>query len=455
MRKKLLHVLVITIVFLSIFLPLITYASVYTSKTSRIYHDRNCSKIDTEDLIEFSSPQKADAAGAVPCEYCNPSAVSEENISMGNIGMGASTEQRTESSLSYRVADIPAPKRHVEDRADLIDEHAEITLNGLLSELEMKTGVQMIVLTNKTTGGIPIDQFSIDLANKWKLGQFGQDNGVLVVVVRDDRKYSIEVGSGLERILPNDFCAEVGETIFVPNFRTGNYSQGINQGSNAIVNRIAQDAGVSIKGTQSQGMPSQKLIQTFSIKGVKIGMTMAQVKKLFPSAREGVTSFYPGKINPRLSITMEGKSNLHVDFINSGAYTKIPIVYKVRYEKIFNSHKKPNVILDKLETAYGKWSDSYDGKYRYSVIWGAKYKKNMSERTYGREDLFRCGSQILGGKLYLNATFERKLRIKDDSCALYLQLHSCKIQEDALAAEKAKIKLQHKKEDDLERLKFR
>jgi uncharacterized protein len=152
----------------------------------------------------------------------------------------------------FGAVEIPAPKMHVADRAKIIDKQTESRLNAFLSELETKTGTQMVVLTVKTTGGVPVDQFSIDLANEWKLGQFEQNNGVLVVVATKDKKYSIEVGSGLERILTNDFCAEIGKVLFVPNFRNGNYKEGIYQGSAAIINKIAKDAGVTISGAPTR-----------------------------------------------------------------------------------------------------------------------------------------------------------------------------------------------------------
>ncbi|MFQ5964922.1 MAG: TPM domain-containing protein [Candidatus Scalinduaceae bacterium] len=152
---------------------------------------------------------------------------------------------------AFGEVDIPTPKMHVEDRAKIIDKQTENRLNAFLSELETKTGAQMVVLTVKTTGGIPVDQFSVDLANKWKLGQFEKDNGILMVIAKKDRKYSIEVGTGLEKTLPNAFCENVGKAVFIPNFRAGNYSQGIYQGAIAIINRVAQDAGVTITGAPS------------------------------------------------------------------------------------------------------------------------------------------------------------------------------------------------------------
>ncbi len=149
---------------------------------------------------------------------------------------------------TFGSIDIPAPSMHVNDRAEIIDTQTETRLNAFLSELETKTGAQMIVLTVMNTGGVSIEEFSIDIVKKWKLGVIGQDNGILMVIATDDRKYRIEVGSGLEKILTNNFCEEIGTALFIPNFRNDNYNEGIFQGAVAIINKIAKDAGVTVTG---------------------------------------------------------------------------------------------------------------------------------------------------------------------------------------------------------------
>ena len=66
------------------------------------------------------------------------------------------------------------PRHYVEDYANVINNSDERSLNGILQELEQKTGAQYIILTVKTTEGVPIQQFSIELTDKWKLGQKGK-----------------------------------------------------------------------------------------------------------------------------------------------------------------------------------------------------------------------------------------------------------------------------------------
>ncbi len=147
-----------------------------------------------------------------------------------------------------RAQGLPVPQRYIEDRAKIIEEAVENKLNGYLQELEQKTGAQMVVLTINTTGDIPIETYAIELATKWQLGQKGKDNGALIVIAKDDRAYRIEVGYGLEGILPDSFCGTVGRTYFVPNFRKGQFSEGIFQGVAVMVHKVADESGVKITG---------------------------------------------------------------------------------------------------------------------------------------------------------------------------------------------------------------
>jgi len=336
--------------------------SVYAASNSRVYHKRNCSELNTDDLMEFTSSQKAREAGGIPCEHCNPSTVVEE-------GTSKSAKQRDKTSKP----------RH----------------------------------TYEWVG--------------WK--------SLFKGTVFEDK----------ERNENNE----------------NNQEKQLNTSKKIQAKNLERQEEISKQ--------VKKLVQSFSIKGVKIGMTIQQVKKLFPNARDGFEHvplydrYYKGTAtwieNPRLSKKMENNSFLQVDFIRPGAYTEVPIVYKVRFEKHFSSHIKLNVILDKLKTAYGKWSDTHEYNDRYFVIWGAKYAKNSKNKTlfHCREDLFRYGLHVIGGKLYFRAAFSPDISnsFNNDKSALYLQLHSYNIQEDALAAERARIKQQHKKEDDLEGFKLR
>ena len=152
------------------------------------------------------------------------------------------------AATGYSQADLPMPQHYVEDYANVINDSDERSLNGVLQELEQKTGAQYIVLTVLSTGGLPIEQFSIELAEKWKLGQKGKDNGMLFVLAKNDRKWRFEVGYGLEGFITDQYCGRVGRDVLVPYLRKGDYSRGIYEANLQIIQKIATEAGASLTG---------------------------------------------------------------------------------------------------------------------------------------------------------------------------------------------------------------
>ena len=151
-------------------------------------------------------------------------------------------------AICYGKADLPMPRHYVEDYANVINDSDERSLNGILQELEQKTGAQYIILTVKTTEGVPIQQFSIELTDKWKLGQKGRDNGMLFVLAAADRKYWFNTGYGLEGFITDQYCGQVGREVLVPYLKKGDYGKGIYQANLQIVQRIAKQSGVVLTG---------------------------------------------------------------------------------------------------------------------------------------------------------------------------------------------------------------
>jgi uncharacterized protein len=154
------------------------------------------------------------------------------------------------SSSFAVVPPIPhMPSHYVVDLAGIINDDVENRLNGYLKELEQKTTSQFIILTIKSLEGESLEEFSITTAHDtWKLGQKGKDNGLLLLVSLDDRKYRFEVGYGLEGLLPDSLVGSIGRKFLVPNFQKGDYSTGIYTASLAVINEIATNEDVAITG---------------------------------------------------------------------------------------------------------------------------------------------------------------------------------------------------------------
>ncbi|RME62587.1 MAG: TPM domain-containing protein [Nitrospirae bacterium] len=153
--------------------------------------------------------------------------------------------------FSTSIAEVPKvperPYAYVMDLAGIINPQAERRLNEYLRRLEEVTTAQVVILTIESLEGEPIEEFSIRLAERWKLGQKEKDNGVLITIAVKDRKYRFEIGYGLEPVLPDSFVGSLGRTYFVPYFKQGRFSEGILLATKAIAQRIAEAQGAQIE----------------------------------------------------------------------------------------------------------------------------------------------------------------------------------------------------------------
>ena len=153
------------------------------------------------------------------------------------------------AALHAEIAIPDQPFNHVVDIAGIINDDVEANLNKYLLELEQKTTAQMIVLTINSLEGESLEDFSLKVAHeKWRLGQKDKDNGVLLLVALQDRKYKFEIGYGLEGILPDSLTGSIGRDYLVPYFKNGDYSTGIFTATLAVINEIASNSGVEIAG---------------------------------------------------------------------------------------------------------------------------------------------------------------------------------------------------------------
>ena len=131
--------------------------------------------------------------------------------------------------------DIPFLTGRVTDNADILSKDTRRTITESLKAHEQKTGNQIAVLTIPSLAGESIEDYAVAVFNSWKLGQKGKDNGILVVVVPNDRRMRIEVGYGLEGTLPDGLAGSIIRNIMTPQFKTGNYNDGIQSGIKAII----------------------------------------------------------------------------------------------------------------------------------------------------------------------------------------------------------------------------
>lgn len=140
------------------------------------------------------------------------------------------------------------PRTGIIDDAGVVRPDAMNQINGWLLELEQKTGAQLKIWTIDSTNGRDPYTLAMETAKKWKLGDKDKDNGCLVLIAVKDRKWRFVTGEGIEDVLPDLYCDTVAQNYFVPNFRKGDYSEGIRLGAAALATAIAKDEGVQLTG---------------------------------------------------------------------------------------------------------------------------------------------------------------------------------------------------------------
>ncbi len=104
-----------------------------------------------------------------------------------------------------------------------------------LARFEQETGHQIAVLTIPSLEGDDLEGFSIRVAESWKIGKKGVDKGAILLIAKNDRKLRIEVGYGLEGVLPDAIASRIIREVIVPHFRANDFAGGIESGIEAIM----------------------------------------------------------------------------------------------------------------------------------------------------------------------------------------------------------------------------
>ncbi|MSS73245.1 MAG: TPM domain-containing protein [Candidatus Latescibacteria bacterium] len=158
-----------------------------------------------------------------------------------------------------QALEVPFLAGRVNDTARMLSPQTVAELEAALKAHEDSTSNQVVVLTVSSLEGEALEDYSMKVAETWKIGQKGRDNGVILLVARDDRKVRIEVGGGLEGALPDITCGQIIRHEIVPRFRDGDYDVGVRNGTLAILSAIggtyAPRAGSSRPGRTSQVVP--------------------------------------------------------------------------------------------------------------------------------------------------------------------------------------------------------
>ncbi len=144
----------------------------------------------------------------------------------------------TQQMVAWGFVDIPLLSGRVIDQANLLQPQQKQALEQKLTTLEQSKGSQVVVLTIPTTQPETIEQYSIRVAEQWKIGRQEIDDGIIILIAKNDRKMRIEVGYGLEGAIPDAEAFRIIQDYMKPAFQQGNFYQGISQAVDAVIAKI-------------------------------------------------------------------------------------------------------------------------------------------------------------------------------------------------------------------------
>jgi len=132
------------------------------------------------------------------------------------------------------IPNKPKLQTSVYDGAHLFSGVQKAALEQNLIKYSDSTSTQIVVATVNTINGKNIALYATEWAHKWGIGQKGKDNGVFLLVAKDDRKLTIRTGYGVEHLLTDAYSRRIIEQVIKPEFKQGNYYRGIDKGTRYI-----------------------------------------------------------------------------------------------------------------------------------------------------------------------------------------------------------------------------
>jgi len=137
--------------------------------------------------------------------------------------------------LPLLALEPPRLKGRVNDYAGMLSPETVSRLERKLAGFEREQSTQIVVLTIPSLEGDNIDRFAISVGEKWRLGQAGKDNGVILLLARAERKVRIEVGMGLQGVLPDITASQIIRNVMRPHLKGNDFDRGITAGIDAIL----------------------------------------------------------------------------------------------------------------------------------------------------------------------------------------------------------------------------
>jgi uncharacterized protein len=212
--------------------------------------------------------------------------------------------------VAVLAADFPVPPRpttEVVDSAGALSASARTALESKLEAFESSTGHHVVVYIGQTTGNVPLETWTAETAQTWRVGQKGKDDGAILFVFMQDHKVRIEVGYGLESTLTDANASQIIANAIVPKMKAGDTDGAVTAGVNGMLSAIDPDA------TQANPQPDDSVSSASPVNPlIFLGIALFVLTVVFFIFMQIYTSIWYGHL-----IRREGKDAAAADLRKS------------------------------------------------------------------------------------------------------------------------------------------
>ena len=167
-------------------------------------------------------------------------------------------------AFSAFALDVPKLTGYVNDHAGMLSPSANATLEQELRAFEQSDSTQIVIVTIPSLQGEVLEEFSLKVAESWKIGQKGKDNGIIFLVSKEDRKLRVEVGRGLEGKLTDLMAGRIIDLVVKPRFKRGDFDGGFITGAHALIDATRGEFKADQQAGKRRAKGSQDISRLFT-----------------------------------------------------------------------------------------------------------------------------------------------------------------------------------------------
>jgi uncharacterized protein len=180
--------------------------------------------------------------------------------------------------LAAAIAAPPVPTTFVTDNAHALSAGTAKALEAELADFQSKTGDQVLLYIDQTTGNESLESFTVNAAQAWRVGKKGKDNGAILFVFMKDHKLRIEVGYGLEGVLTDAASSEIIHNTITPKMKSGDVDGALTDGINEMLSTIEPTFATATSAPQSSSEDGTGAVIVMLVLGlVVVGLIFALI----------------------------------------------------------------------------------------------------------------------------------------------------------------------------------